>query len=70
VLKSLRGSFARREKMKKKNLVLGGVLAMALLLGGFAYAQKPASQKGLPPPAENISAKRHPNVAAAQRLCR
>lgn len=35
--------------------------AAALLLGGLAMAQRPK---------ENVSAGRHPNLAAAQRLCR
>lgn len=36
------------------------LLAIALLCGGIAIAQKPA---------QNISAQRHPNLAAAQSLC-
>jgi len=32
----------------------------SLILTGLAYAQKPA---------RNVSANRHPNIAAAQRLC-
>jgi hypothetical protein len=31
------------------------------MLGSLGYAQKP--------PAENVGGKRHPNLAAAQRLC-
>jgi len=57
--------------MKKRNMVLGSMLVMVLLFGSLAYAQNPAGQgkgKGLPPPEQNISAKRHPNLAAAQRL--
>ena len=46
--------------MTKAKLVLGSVLAAAALIcGGAAVAQKPV---------ENISGKKHPNLAAAQRL--
>jgi len=46
--------------MTKAKLVLGSALsAAALICGGVAVAQKPA---------ENISGKKHPNLAAAQRL--
>jgi F0F1-type ATP synthase membrane subunit b/b' len=48
--------------MSKKNLLSSGMLGIALLLGSLVYAQ-------MKPPAENISSKRHPNLAAAQRLC-
>ena len=41
-----------------KKVVVATVLA--LLLGAASFAQKPA---------KNISAGRHPNLAAAQRLC-
>jgi hypothetical protein len=44
----------------KRNLLIGFVLALALLCSGFVYAQKK--------PARNISPRRHPNLAAAQRL--
>jgi len=37
------------------------MLGMALLFGSMVYGQ------GMKPPAENISGKRHPNLAAAQR---
>jgi hypothetical protein len=36
------------------------VAASCLMLAGLAYAQKPA---------RNVSANKHPNLAAAQRLC-
>ena len=46
--------------MTKAKLVFGSVLAAAALIGGgVAVAQKPV---------ENISGKKHPNLAAAQRL--
>ncbi|HXY23284.1 MAG TPA: hypothetical protein VEI73_01440 [Candidatus Acidoferrum sp.] len=45
--------------MTKTKLALGGTLALALICGGVAVAQKPV---------EDISGKRHPNLAAAQRL--
>lgn len=45
--------------MTKAKLVLGSVLSAALICGSVALAQKPA---------ENISGKKHPNLAAAQRL--
>jgi major membrane immunogen (membrane-anchored lipoprotein) len=45
----------------KKQMVLGSMLSIALLFSGAIYAQKPA---------ENISARKHPNLAAAQRMCR
>jgi len=51
--------------MQKKKVVVGSMLSIALLFGSLVYAQK--SNKPIPPPAENISAKRHPNLAAAQR---
>ncbi len=37
----------------------GAVLALALIGGGVAIAQKPV---------DNVSGKKHPNLAAAQRL--
>ena len=57
--------------MRKKDVVLGSVLGIALLCGGAVYAQESGMKKGggMKPPAENISAKKHPNLAAAQRLC-
>ena len=42
-----------------KTRFLGAVLGMTLLAGGLAIAQ---------PPKKNVSAGRHPNLAAAQRL--
>lgn len=44
----------------KRNRLLGVVLVLALLCTGFVFAQKK--------PAQNVSPKRHPNLAAAQRL--
>ncbi len=44
--------------MNKKTL-LGGTLAALLLCGGFVVAQMPQ---------DNVSGKKHPNLAAAQRL--
>ena len=43
--------------MIRKNYVLGGAAALALLCGGAVFAQRPA---------ENVSPKKHPNIAAAQ----
>ncbi len=44
-----------------RRFVLTSVVGSALLLGGAALAQRPK---------ENVSPGRHPNLAAAQRLCR
>jgi hypothetical protein len=44
----------------RKNLLVSIVLALALLCTGFVFAQKK--------PVQNVNAKRHPNIAAAQRL--
>ena len=46
--------------MKKNKFVLSGCLALSLIAGGVAIAQHP--------PADNVGAHRHPNLAAAQRL--
>ncbi len=46
--------------MKRRNLFVGVVLALAMLCTGPVFAQKK--------PAQNVSHKRHPNLAAAQRL--
>jgi hypothetical protein len=43
-----------------KKLATHVVLGLALLAGGAAFAKAPA-------PAHNVSAKRHPNLAAAQK---
>jgi hypothetical protein len=48
--------------MPKKNAVSSSMLGIALLFGSLVYAQ-------MRPPAENINPRRHPNLAAAQRLC-
>lgn len=45
--------------MTKTKLALGGVLSLALICGGVAVAQMPK---------DNVSGKKHPNLAAAQRL--
>jgi hypothetical protein len=45
--------------MTRKNFILGGALSAVMLAGGFAVAQLPV---------DNVSAHRHPNLAAAQRL--
>jgi hypothetical protein len=45
------------EKMRK--LAVASVLALALVAGGVALGK----------PAENVNAKKHPNIAAAQKLC-
>jgi DICT domain-containing protein len=45
--------------MTRKNFILGGALSAAMFAGGFAIAQLPA---------DNISAQKHPNLAAAQRF--
>jgi hypothetical protein len=45
--------------MKISKSLAGAVLAAALIGGGVAVAQKPV---------DNVSGKRHPNLAAAQRL--
>jgi hypothetical protein len=47
--------------MQKKRVLSGSMLGIALLFGSLVYAQKP--------PVENINPKKHPNLAAAQRLC-
>jgi hypothetical protein len=45
--------------MKISKTMLGFVLGAALVGGGLAVAQKPV---------DNVSGKKHPNLAAAQRL--
>jgi hypothetical protein len=45
--------------MKSSRFVLGSILGTALICGSVAVAQMPK---------ENVSGKRHPNLAAAQRL--
>jgi hypothetical protein len=44
-----------------KTRVLTAVAGLALFIGGVAVAQKPR---------QNVSGELHPNIAAAQRLCR
>lgn len=46
-------------KKTRRNLFVGVVLALAMVCTGFMFAQKPV---------RNVSPKRHPNLAAAQRL--
>jgi len=48
--------------MKSKTVLSGSMMGIALLFGSLVYAQ-------MKPPAENINPKKHPNLAAAQRLC-
>ena len=48
--------------MPRKRVLSGSMLGVALLFGSLVYAQ-------IKPPVENINPKRHPNLAAAQRLC-
>jgi hypothetical protein len=43
-----------------KTRIASAVLGAMLVVGGFALAQ---------PPKPNVSAARHPNINAAQRLC-
>lgn len=45
--------------MKISKTMLGIALGTALVCGGFAVAQKPV---------QDVSGKKHPNLAAAQRL--
>jgi len=49
--------------MPTKRVLSGSVLSMALLFGSLVYGQ------GMKPPKEDISGKKHPNLAAAQRHC-
>jgi hypothetical protein len=42
-----------------RSRLLTTIPALAILIGGLALAQRPK---------ENVSARRHPNIAAAQRL--
>lgn len=46
--------------MKRQSSLIAIVLTLALLCTGLVFAQKK--------PVENVSPKRHPNIAAAQRL--
>src|SRR5579872_6541238 len=59
--RSRRNSFSGGFEMLRKRALSGSLLGLALL-GSLGYAQ-------MKPPAENVSGKRHPNLAAAQRLC-
>jgi hypothetical protein len=54
----------------KQNAALRTLLVLAMLFGGFALVPNAAAQnkgKPVPPPQENISSKKHPNLAAAQK---
>ncbi len=46
--------------MTRHKVVFTWLLGAVLLCGGVVLAQKPA---------QNVSPKRHPNLAAAQRMC-
>jgi F0F1-type ATP synthase membrane subunit b/b' len=46
--------------MMSRNLLLRSALAVTLLFSGVSIAQKK--------PVQNVSPKKHPNIAAAQRL--
>lgn len=46
--------------MTIRKVVLSGIVTGTLLCGGILLAQKPE---------RDVSARRHPNLAAAQRLC-
>jgi F0F1-type ATP synthase membrane subunit b/b' len=48
--------------MPRKRVLSGSMLGIALLFGSLVFAQ-------MKQPVQNISPKRHPNLAAAQRLC-
>src|SRR5438067_104145 len=50
-----------RREFRMRRLMLTSVVGSALLIGGVALAQRPK---------ENVSPGRHPNIAAAQDLCR
>jgi hypothetical protein len=70
----LRAIHSLRRVQMLKNALLGSMLSVGLLFGGLLYAQGGGPQGGgqgggMKPPAENVSGKRHPNLAAAQRLC-
>jgi hypothetical protein len=45
-----------------KKILANLVLSTALISGGMAFAKAPK-------PAANVSSKKHPNIAAAQKLC-
>ncbi|MGB7845631.1 MAG: hypothetical protein WBL63_08465 [Candidatus Acidiferrum sp.] len=46
--------------MTRTKVLLGTILSAALICGGVAMAQKPE---------RDVSGRRHPNLAAAQRFC-
>jgi hypothetical protein len=45
----------------KNKVLAGSFLGLALVCAGILFAQNP--------PARNVNPARHPNIAAAQRLC-
>jgi len=47
-------------KNTRRNVLMSILLTLSLLCGGLVFAQKK--------PVENVSGRRHPNLAAAQRL--
>jgi len=47
--------------MRRDRMLLGGILGLALMCGTVAVAQRPV---------EDVNARRHPNLAEAQRLTR
>jgi len=49
--------------MPRKRMLSASALSVALLFGSMVYGQ------GMKPPGEDISGKKHPNLAAAQRHC-
>jgi F0F1-type ATP synthase membrane subunit b/b' len=49
-----------KKEMKVSKLLVALVMAFAMLCTGLVFAQKK--------PAQNVSGKRHPNLAAAQKL--
>jgi hypothetical protein len=61
-----RGEKRIEEKAMKQAKLWATVLSVMLLCGGMAFAQGGKKKGGAP--AQNVSAKRHPNLAASQRL--
>ena len=49
----------------KKITVLTSILSMLLLFGNLSFAQQGKGK--VPPPQQDISSKKHPNLAAAQK---
>lgn len=44
--------------MKLRNILIGAVLVLSMAITGFVFAQRK--------PVQNVSPKRHPNLAAAR----